>query len=109
MLRGAEKLVPAEYWFPYGTIARINTIRHLCCTRTLINVKRNKIDKNLIPLMTQILFFFFLLAKINIASVRPTRNMFFILKTILVRDTIAQLIRSAKLLLHQSCALLRMV
>ena len=45
MLRGAEKLVPAEYWCPYGTKANLCSIMsHLnaldfseCCSEEVIS------------------------------------------------------------------------
>ena len=46
--------------------------------------KLNKIDKNLVPWMSQ--FF-----PPPIASARPTRNVYFIHKIMLVRDKIAQI------------------
>ena len=73
------------------TIAWINTIRYLCCTtsRMLTKFKLNRIDRNLIPWMSLILFFFFLLAKYS--QCPSTRNTYFIHKIILVHDKIAQI------------------
>ena len=63
-------------------IARINTIRHLCCTTPQMLNKLNRIDKNHIPRMSQISFFFFLLAKYSQCT--STCNAYLIHKIILV-------------------------
>ena len=61
-----------------GTIARINTIRHLCCTTPRI-----------LTYLGWVKFCSLSLSRLNIASARPTPNTYFIHKTILVRDKIA--------------------
>ena len=104
-----RKLVHAEYWCPYGTIAQINTICHLCCTCTTLRMltKLNKIDKNLVTWMSLILFFFFLLAKYSQRA--STRNAYFIHKIIWVCEKIAQIhiIHIANLLWNHCCAMVR--
>ena len=74
----------------FRTIVRINAIRYLCCTTSRMLTKLNKIDKNLVPWMSQISFFFSLVVKY---SQRATNayNTYFIHKTILVHDKIAQI------------------
>ena len=73
----------------YCTIAQIKTISHLCCTTPRISTKLNTIDKNLVPWMSKISFFF--PSWLNIASAQPKRNAYFIHKTISVREKIAQI------------------
>ena len=67
-----------------------HTISHLCCTTPRMLTKCNTIDKNLVPWISQISSFFFLVAKYSQRS-WPTRNAYFIDKTISVRDKIAQI------------------
>ena len=86
----------------YYTIAWINTIRHLCCTIPRMLTKLNKIDKNLVPWMCQISFFFFLLAKYS----QRVTNKYFFHKTILVRDMIAQ-IHTKKYAAQSYCDIMR--
>ena len=67
--------------------------------------KLNTIDKNLVPGISQISSFFFLMAKY---SQRAT-NAYFIHKTISVRDKIAQIRTTQRKVMVTSYALLRMV
>ena len=68
---------------------QIKTISHLCCTTPRISTKSNKIDKNLVPWLSKISFFFFLLAKYSQRAIKA--NAYFIHKTISVRDKTAQI------------------
>ena len=70
-------------------IAGINAICHLCCTKPRMLTKLNKIDKNLVPWMSQKKKKFS--SWLNIARARPTRNAYFIHKTISVCDKIMQI------------------
>ena len=85
-----DKSWPPTWRRCYGDVTSMHmvyTIRHLCCTTPQMLTKLNEIDKNIVPWMSQVSFFFSLLAKY---SQRAT-NTYFIHKTILVLDKIARI------------------
>ena len=80
-------------------VRQIKTISHLCCTTPRISTKSNKIDKNLVPWMSKISFFFFLLAKYSQARDQSVTRISFTKQfQCAIRPRKSTLIRSAKLL-----------